>query len=254
MFTTCLWLPARRFGILAAMDLLLGFGFAWIAALLAAFLAINVAEVGGLQGPALLIEALGGGGAASTAALLQPIGLSDGEVAVVNASLGSARLQDGTSTGEATGFRPGLEVSVTIASGSIASVTITGHHEVNSRFYARALQAVPAEIVAAQTTAVDTVSGATFTSVGIINAMNDALRQALVSGTLPKDLALPAGGRGRDRCSSPAARASGTGPRPASTGARRCPRWRRAPPGLDASALNFSPPPATDHRRRCAPR
>jgi uncharacterized protein with FMN-binding domain len=158
----------------------------------AALLAIHVVEAGGLQGLALLAEALRQDGAtaqaSSAAPALQQIPLADGTVEAVNASLGGVKLRDGTFTGEATGYHPGLAVSVKIASNRIVSVTVTSHHEVNSRFYARALLAVPAEIVEAQTT-----------SVGIINAVNDALAKAVISGTLPADRALPQGGHSRGR-------------------------------------------------------
>ncbi len=170
----------------------------------AAFFAIHIAEVGGVQAPTLLADAVrswttgSAGSSASVGEVLQEIPLADGTVEALNVSLGGVKLRDGTFTGEATGFRPGLTVSVRIASNRIMSVTVVSHNEVNSRFYDRALRTVPDGIVEAQTTDVDTVTGATFTSVGIINAVNDALGKALISGTLPDDLELPRGGnRGR---------------------------------------------------------
>ena len=167
----------------------------------AAFFAIHIAEVGGVQGPTLLADVVrtwATGSAEASAPVLQEIPLADGTVEAIHASLGGVKLRDGTFTGEATGYRPGLTVSVKIASNRIVGVTVVSHNEVNSRFYDRALRTVPGAIVEAQTTEVDTVSGATFTSVGIINAVNDALAQALISGTLPDDLELPRGGhRGR---------------------------------------------------------
>ena len=42
-----------------------------------------------------------------------------------------------------------------------------------------------------QSTEVDTTAGATFTSIGIMNATNDALSKALIDGTLPINKTLP---------------------------------------------------------------
>lgn len=74
---------------------------------------------------------------------------------------------------------------------AIKNVKVTKHNEVNRRFYDRPISIIPNEIVQAQSTDVDTVSGATFTSIGIINAVNDALSKAVVSGDLPADKSLP---------------------------------------------------------------
>ena len=109
-------------------------------------------------------------------------------------------LADGTFTGEATGYRAGLKVSVVVKDNSIISVTVTGHNEVKSRYYATPIAVIPTEIVAAQSTEVDVISGATCTSIGIMNAVNDALSSALVSGELPEEQVIPEtakSGRGR---------------------------------------------------------
>lgn len=106
-------------------------------------------------------------------------------------SFNGVQLKDGTYTGEATGYRPGIQVSVTVKNNTITNVEVTGHSEVNSRYYSRPISIVPQEIVEEQSTDVDTVTSGTFTSIGIMNAVNDALRQAVVSGELPKDLQLP---------------------------------------------------------------
>lgn len=89
---------------------------------------------------------------------------------------------DGTYTGVATGFRSGLTVEVTLEDSMIASVEVISHNEVGQRFYGKAIDAVPVEIVESQSLDVDTVSGATYTSVGIVNAVAEALNDALVSG------------------------------------------------------------------------
>jgi len=99
--------------------------------------------------------------------------------------------KDGTYIGEAIGYQPGLIVSVTIKNNEITSVEVTDHNEMNSKFWSSPVKYIPQWILESQTTEVDTITGATYTSTGIINAVNDALRQALVSGTIPDDLTLP---------------------------------------------------------------
>lgn len=139
---------------------------------------LHVVDVGGIQVHKLLL----GTGTASG----QKVSIDD-----FNKKIQGATFKDGTYTGEADGFRPGLKVSVEIKSNTITSIEVISHNEVNARYYQKALDTVPQEILDSQSTAVDATSGATFTSIGIMNAVNDALSKALVSGTLPKGQELP---------------------------------------------------------------
>lgn len=111
--------------------------------------------------------------------------------------------KDWVYTGTATGFRPGLNVSVTVSNNKITDIKVTSHNEVNPRYYQKPIDTVPKEIIDSQSLDVDTVTGATKTSVGIINAVNNALSNAVVSGTLPEAKQQPAGGehggKGGDR-------------------------------------------------------
>lgn len=86
--------------------------------------------------------------------------------------------KDGVYTGTGTGYRPGLVVEVVIENDTITSVTVISHNEKNEQFWGVPVQLIPQLIVEAQSTDVDTVSGATMTSRGIIEAVNDALSQA----------------------------------------------------------------------------
>ncbi len=70
-----------------------------------------------------------------------------------------------------------LKVSVEIKDGKIASVTVTEHQETDG-VADPALEQIPAAIVEKNSTDVDVVSGATLTSNGIIEAVNNALEQA----------------------------------------------------------------------------
>ena len=89
----------------------------------------------------------------------------------------SGQYDDGTYAGTSSGYSSGLKVEVTISNGQISDVQVVSHNETPG-FCERAIETVPSEIVSLQSTNVDTVSGATYTSVGIINAVNNALSNA----------------------------------------------------------------------------
>ena len=89
----------------------------------------------------------------------------------------SGKYSDGTYDGTSAGYAQGLTVEVKIKSGKISNIEITSHNETPG-FYEKAFETVPTEIIKKQSTDVDTVSGATYSSVGIINAVNNALSQA----------------------------------------------------------------------------
>jgi len=85
--------------------------------------------------------------------------------------------KDGTYTGTAVGYRPGLKVKVTVKDGKIATVDVISIND-TPRFYQRVLGIIPNEIITSQSTNVDSVSGATRTSNGIKNAVDNALSNA----------------------------------------------------------------------------
>lgn len=111
--------------------------------------------------------------------------LSNETIQKTNLFLGNVDLKDGTYTGVAEGYGPDLRVSVTVAQNILTTVQVVSHNENNEKYYGKAIDAVPAEIIAKQTPLVDTISGATFTSTGIIKAVIKALEPAVISGTLP---------------------------------------------------------------------
>ncbi len=86
----------------------------------------------------------------------------------------SGELKDGTYRGSAQGFASEITVEVTVAQGRIAKVEVVDHDD--TPFIAQnAIDQIPAAVVDAQSFEVDAVSGATFTSNGIMNAVQDAL-------------------------------------------------------------------------------
>ncbi len=90
------------------------------------------------------------------------------------------RYQDGTYSGSAQGYGGTVSVEVTIESDVILAIHVTdASHEDGAYF--DAAQGVIDEMLAAQSTEVDVVSGATFSSNGIIHAVEDALEKAEVT-------------------------------------------------------------------------
>lgn len=81
---------------------------------------------------------------------------------------------DGTFTGTAQGYGGPITSQVTIENGYIAKVEIVDHAGETPAYYAQA-ERLTQDIVDAQTTTVDTVSGATFSSAGILNSTTQAL-------------------------------------------------------------------------------
>lgn len=89
----------------------------------------------------------------------------------------NGKYSDGTYEGEASGYAPNIKVDVVVSNSKISDIQITSHNETPG-FYEKAFEQVPSEIIKSQSTKVDTVSGATYSSVGIINAVNNALKGA----------------------------------------------------------------------------
>lgn len=93
----------------------------------------------------------------------------------------AAAYRDGTYYGTGTGFGGAMKVKVVINGGKISSIDIVENHDDSS--YLNRAKALINNIIATQSTNVDIVSGATYSSNGIKSAVRDALRQAAVSGS-----------------------------------------------------------------------
>lgn len=85
--------------------------------------------------------------------------------------------QDGTYYGLARGFGGTIQVKVVISDGKIAEISIVSASG-ETPSYMSSAKAVVSRILSAQSPNVDTVSGATYSSNGIMNAVKAALRQA----------------------------------------------------------------------------
>ena len=107
------------------------------------------------------------------------------EVEAYNASLLQAEqaaeeetgLRDGTYEGSALGFGDTITVAVTIQNSAITDISVLDASGEDRPYYNQALTVLD-EILSAQSTEVDTVSGATLTAEGLIDAVADALGKA----------------------------------------------------------------------------
>ena len=85
--------------------------------------------------------------------------------------------KDGSYEGTATGFGGDITVKVTVAGGKINAVAIVSAEKEDGAYLTMAEDIIP-KIIDAQTSEVDTISGATFSSTGIKNATAQALESA----------------------------------------------------------------------------
>ena len=99
---------------------------------------------------------------------------SNGIINAVKNALESAGSAGGALTGTADGFMGPITVSVTMDGDTITAVEVVSNSE-TPEIAGAALEQIPAAIVAANSPDVDVVSGATYTSNGIINAVKNAL-------------------------------------------------------------------------------
>ena len=86
-------------------------------------------------------------------------------------------LQDGTYEGSAFGFGDLITVSVTIQGGRMTDISVLDASGEDRPYYNQSLPLLD-QMLSSQSTEVDTVSGATLTSEGLIGAVADALGKA----------------------------------------------------------------------------
>lgn len=139
---------------------------------------------------------------------------SDSSLAEIAAAQDASAYKDGTYYGTGKGFAGTMKVKVDISGGKIASISIVSTKDGDS--YVKSTSSLLDTIVEKQSTNVDTVSGATFSSRGIIAAVRSALSQAAVSdnttgNNTDKQGAAEASGNGQtDENSSGSASEKGT--------------------------------------------
>lgn len=105
---------------------------------------------------------------------------SDGIMeAVLNALIDDEQFADGTYEGEGTGFGGPIRVSVTFLDGLVTEILVLEHSETPG-ISDPAIEQIPAAMIEVQSTDVDVVAGATYTSEGLIEAVENALPQTVV--------------------------------------------------------------------------
>lgn len=90
------------------------------------------------------------------------------------------KFTSGTYEGEAEGFHGNIKLKVTVDETSIKSVEIIEHNETNG-IGTVALEKLPVEIVEKQSIGLDALSGCTFSSNGVLNAVENALKSSGVN-------------------------------------------------------------------------
>jgi uncharacterized protein with FMN-binding domain len=93
-----------------------------------------------------------------------------------------AQLKDGIYEGTADGYKGTITVSVTVKNGQVTAIDVVSKSDTD-RYFDQA-KSLLEKIIGKQSLQVDAVSGATFSSAGLINAVYSALQNAVVSGTL----------------------------------------------------------------------
>ena len=91
---------------------------------------------------------------------------------------------DGTYKGSGEGFRGDIDVTVIVENGVITDITVDSYKD-DKEFFQKAKSSVISAIISSQSTDVDAVSGATFSSNGIINAVKNALGEEIAEVTEP---------------------------------------------------------------------
>lgn len=89
-----------------------------------------------------------------------------------------AGYKDGIYTGEADGFGGTIQVEVKVEKSKITEVNVVSAEKEDGAYLSMAKDIIP-KIIEAQSADVDTISGATFSSIGIKNASQQALEKAV---------------------------------------------------------------------------
>ncbi len=89
-------------------------------------------------------------------------------------AVNSSGLTDGVYSGSGSGFRGNTKVSVTVSGGKITDIEVTSYQD-DAPYFNRCEGSIIADILSSQSVDVDTVSGATFSSNSIIEAVANAL-------------------------------------------------------------------------------
>ena len=104
-------------------------------------------------------------------------GVGQGSTSTPTTEVPEGGYKDGTYQGSGTGFGGTITVQVTVSDGKITAVDILSASGETGSYFASA-QGVVSKVLSSQSPNVDAVSGATYSSNGIIQAVQNALSQA----------------------------------------------------------------------------
>lgn len=110
----------------------------------------------------------------------------------------AAGIADGVYTGTGTGFRGEMTTEVTVKSEQVTKIEVAKTVD-DAKWFDRAYSTVASEIISLQTADVDTVSGATYSSMGIKEAVANALINAGGKNVEAIVNDLPEGGRSKGK-------------------------------------------------------
>ena len=116
-----------------------------------------------------------GAAAGATAFLLGATGCSPAQQS--DGSSGAAHYTPGTYTAQAQGKQSPVAVEVTFGESSIDNIKVT-HHNETERIANAAIDGITTDVLELQSLNVDTVSGATLTSMALLSAIKDCVSQA----------------------------------------------------------------------------
>lgn len=89
-----------------------------------------------------------------------------------------AQFKDGEYTGEGQGKEGMVPVTVQIVEGKITDITVGENEETEAILMGAVDELIPAIVEAQGTEGIDVIAGATYSSQGIISAVNQALEKA----------------------------------------------------------------------------
>jgi len=100
------------------------------------------------------------------------------EAADKEALLASAKYKDGEYEGEGLGYGGAIRVKVTVRDGEIYTIDVTEHSGEDDEYFNLALKMTD-QIIDQNDTDIDIITGSTFSSEGLLEAINAALEKAV---------------------------------------------------------------------------
>lgn len=97
-------------------------------------------------------------------------------IVMVACGIGQGSLIDGAYGGEGQGYSSTIKINIAVEAGKISGLQLVEHGE-NEEYFEEAINEISKEIIGKESTEeIDVVSGATLSSKGIIEAIDNALK------------------------------------------------------------------------------